>query len=428
MIDAVRSRADDPWANGDLAMFLHAHKRLDAAAPLYERAQALSGGEFRWSYLLGVCRQESGLHKEAANAFRRALAVRSYAPAAIRLGELLAAAELPGEAATALRDALRFDGNDAAASYALGQLLLDLGVSDEAIPLLERAAALSPESGAARYALGMAHRAEGDEDKARHLLANLAGGERTKPPIEDPILARVEGLAADEHYFLNLGKRQETAGSLAEAIDSYKRALALDADMATVHANLVGAYGRLGDFENARAHYDAAHAVDPDIEELHNNWGVLQAARGSPSGAAAAFRRALEINPNSAKAHANLGVALTELGDTRVAARHFRNAIENDPTNRPARTNLGALALEDGRAAEAVEHLEAALMGSEDGNEAFIRYVLGVAYGRAGRASDSSRSLERALGLAEAREMADLVVQIRKAIESSGIHTNPNNF
>ena len=417
-IQAISMNPDDPWANGDMATILHAHGQRGAAGVLYARAEALSRGEFRWSYLRGVALQEAGRHTEAAASFRRALAKRPYAPAAIRLGESLAAEDLLEDAATALREAVRLNGNKAAGTYALGRVLLDFGAAGEAIPVLESAVALSPSSGAARYALGMAHRAAGDEEAASRHLGMLDGGSDDKPPLNDPVFARVQGLAVDEHHFLNTGKSLEASGKLADAISSYQRALELDPKMASAHANLVGAYGRLGDFERAQAHYNSANSIDPDIEELHNNWGVLQAARENPSAAAAAFRRALEVNPSSARAHANLGVALTALNRAQDAIRHFRDAVANDPGNRPARMHLGVQALEDGRPAEAAEHLEAALGGPEDGTAAFIRYALGRAYQRTGRESEARAEMANALRLAEAGGLAELANRIRPDLES----------
>ncbi|MDE0263986.1 MAG: tetratricopeptide repeat protein [Bryobacterales bacterium] len=411
-IRAVEEDSGDPWANGDLGTILHAHEQLARAAVLYERAETLSSGEFRWSYLRGVALQEAGRHGEAAASFRRALAKRTYAPAAVRLGESLVADGNPKDAEVALRTAVQLDGGGAAAIYALGRALVDLGKGNEAIPVLERALSLAPSSGAVRYALAMAQRAAGNEQEAKRQLEMLASGGNLKPPLEDPVFARVEALAADEHYFLNTGKSLEAAGRLDEAIRSYEQALELAPRLASAHVNLVGAFGRLGDSERARAHYDAAISIDPDIEELHNNWGIVLAAQENPSAAMAAFRRALEVNPNSSKAHANLGVALTSLDQVEEAIEHFRLAIANDPNNRPARLNLGAQALEYDRPEEAARHLEAALEGDEDGSGAFVRFTLGRAYRRLGRDAEASEEMAHALRLAEEndlRELANLI-------------------
>ncbi|MDE0107948.1 MAG: tetratricopeptide repeat protein [Bryobacterales bacterium] len=411
-IRAVEEDSGDPWANGDLGTILHAYEQLARAAVLYERAETLSSGEFRWSYLRGVALQEAGRHGEAAASFRRALAKRTYAPAAVRLGESLVADGNPKDAEVALRTAVQLDGGGAAAIYALGRALVDLGKGNEAIPVLERALSLAPSSGAVRYALAMAQRAAGNEQEAKRQLEMLAPGGNLKPPLEDPVFARVEALAADEHYFLNTGKSLEAAGRLDEAIRSYEQALELAPRLASAHVNLVGAFGRLGDSERARAHYDAAISIDPDIEELHNNWGIVLAAQENPSAAMAAFRRALEVNPNSSKAHANLGVALTSLDQVEEAIEHFRLAIANDPNNRPARLNLGAQALEYDRPEEAARHLEAALEGDEDGSGAFVRFTLGRAYRRLGRDAEASEEMAHALRLAEEndlRELANLI-------------------
>lgn len=417
-IRALEQNPHDPWTNGDLAAILHAHGQLGPAAILYERADRLSGGEFRWAYLQGIAFQDAGRHEDAAAAFRRALDKRSYAPAAIRLGESLAAADSLEAAAAALRFAVQLQGAKAAATFALGRVLLDLGHHSEAVPLLERSLSLSPGSGAARYALAMANRDAGNEEEAERHLRMLAAGSNDKPPLEDPVFARVQALAADEHHFLNEGKRLEAAGKLAEAINSYEKALELAPEMASAHANLVGAYGQAGDFDKARAHYDVASSIDPDIEELHNNWGVVMGAQENPAAAVAAFRKALQVNPNSARAHANLGVALTSLNQVEDAVTHFREAIANDPNNRPARMNLGVRALEDGRAPEAAAHLEAALLGPEDGSGAFVRFTLARAYRRMGREPEARDELEHAQRLATDGEMKELADRIQLEITS----------
>ena len=417
-IRAVAESPRDPWANGDLATMLHAHGQTVKAAVLYRRAEALSGGEFQWTYLLGVSQQSNGSSREAAESFRRALAKRRYVPAAVRLGETLADDQRLEEARDALRGSLDSGANEAAAAYGLGRVLLDLGDTDEAVSFLERAVSLAPDSGAARYALGSALRVAGDQDAAERILRTVGAANDAKPALDDPVLARVRELAADEHHFLNQGRSLEAKGQVADAVAAYERALAINPRMASAHANLVGAYGRLGDASKAEAHYEAALSIDPGIEELHNNWGVLQASKRDAEAAAAAFRRALEVNPQSAKAHANLGVALTELGQGAEAARHFRQAVASDPTNRPARMNLGAMALAADRPAEAARHLEAALAGEDDGSEPFIRYTLAHAYSGTGRAGDASRSMAEALRLAEASGLEELAARIRREIGS----------
>lgn len=417
-IGAVADNPVDPWANGDLAALLHAHRQTRAAAALYRRAEGLSGGEFRWTYLLGVAEQANGSSREAEAAFRRALAKRRYGPAAIRLGELLAEEGKLEPALESMRAAQGSEGSEAAAAYGLGRVLLDLGEAAEALGPLQRAVELAPQSGAARYALGSAMRAAGDEGAASRWLGSAEGSDRLKPDLDDPVLAAVQELAANEHHFLNLGKSLEAQGRVGEAVRAYERALAISPRFVSAHANLVGAYGRMGDDAKAESHYNAALSIDPHIEELHNNWGVLQASRGSPEAAVAAFRKALAANPQSAKAHANLGVALTEMDRPDAAAQHFREAIASDPNNRPARVNLGTMALASNRASEAVVHLEAALAGEPDDSEAFIRYTLAHAYLQSGRNADARGAMEEALRMAEAGNLDDLSARIRSDIAS----------
>ncbi len=416
-IEALAGRPDDPWANGDLAALLHAHGRLDVAIPLYMRAEALSGQEFRWSYLLGVTQQDAGENADAIISFRSALAKRAYVPAAIRLSQSLAAEGLFEEAAGSLPGRATSDGDRAGIAYERGRVLLGLGDASQAVSELETAVELAPESGAARYSLGMAYRALGDEERAVRQLAALAEGGSERPPLEDPVLASVQELAADEHHFLNLGRSLEASGKYEEAIRAYQRALGLEPAMAAAHANLVGLLGRAGDLDRAREHYEKALSLNPGIEELHNNWGVLQATTGNPSAAATAFRRALAVNPNSARALANLGTALIALGDHSGAVRRFEQAVANDPGNGPARMNLGVAALEAGHAAKAIEHLEVALAVIEQENEASVRLALGHAYVQAGRLAQAREQFESAMALADRAGSVDLSERVRAAMD-----------
>ena len=418
LIDDLAANPTDPWANGDLARVLHAQNRLPEAQGLYRRAASLSGGEFRWIYLLGVAQQENKQYGQAASSFREALNTRPYGPGWIRLGESLAAERQFEAAADALRSAAGLEGNDAYVSYTLGKVLLELGQTAEALELLERAVVLAPDSGGARHLLGTAYLAAGEEDLAQRAFPKAGSDTTAEPTLDDALYASVAALAENASHFLNLGRSLDAEGRTAEAIEAYQRAIELDPGMAQAHANLVGSFGRTGEIDQAEAHYAKAIALNPNLAELHNNWGVVQASQGDSAAATAAFRRALESDPNSARANANLGVALFEAGNREEAARRFRDAIKSDPTNRPARMNLGTLALEDDRPGEAVEHLEAALEGDEDGSEAFVRYALGHAYYSSGRVTDALQSFEEALRVAEESGPADLANQIRVDLES----------
>lgn len=416
-LDLLRQRPTDPWANGDLAALLHARGQVEAAQALYLRAEALSAGEFRWSYLRGVALQDAGRPAEAEVSLRRAIARRRHPPALVRLGRILADGGQGKEAEGVLREALADAASEAAASYALGRLLLERGQTDQAVALLERCLELAPGSSAARYALGTARRAAGDEAGAEQALA--AAGSGSEPTLEDPVLDRVRARAADEHHWLNRGRELEAAGRTPEAVDAYLRALALEPAMATAHANLVGAYGRAGRFAEAAEHYRAAVAADPEIEELHNNWGVIQARRGDPAAAAAAFRRALEINARSAGAHANLAAALIEMGRIGEAKAHFEQAIETDPANRAARSNLAKLALDGGRPAEAVNHLQAALRDPANDADPVLRRSLGIAYLHSGRHTEGLRALQAALLAANAADLDDLAARVRADLQAA---------
>ncbi len=398
-------------------MLLQSYGFRDGAKACFLRAQILDADDFRWPYYLGIVQAEAGAPEAAVDAFRRALTLNKYPAASIRLGEALLSLDRLKESSRSFEAALRLSPRAPAAYYGLGQVLLRQNAAREAIRVLRMACELAPQSGAPHYALAMAYRDAGDQESSQKRLALSENYERPLPPIDDPVFREVESLRADQYWHHSEGMRLESEGRMDEAIESYEKAIDLDAEFVQPHVNLVAAFGRLARFEQAEIHYRRALELNSEIEELHNNWGAIQALRKRPREAAESFRRALEINPFSADAHLSLGSTLNTLGRTAEAVRHFQQALEYHPNDRLANFQMGRHLVAAGKIDEAITHLERTLVGEDERTPGFL-YTLADAHVRAGRKDVAIQYATQALAMAEAMGQAQMAAAIREDLKT----------
>lgn len=213
----------------------------------------------------------------------------------------------------------------------------------------------------------------------------------------------------------NLGVALRAQGQVSEAIGVYEQGLRLLDDYPDLHFNLANALMEQGRAGEAAAHLRAASAGTPDSAAVHNNLGKALAERGQLTEALAEFERALALEPDSATALRNVASILDAQGRTAEALDRLRRAVEVDPANADARYDLGHMWLEEGRFDAAARELEAAVRLAPDRVEA--RNNLGIALASQGRLADAIAQWEAALriqpGFADARRNLDMA---RKAM------------
>ncbi len=404
-------------ANGQLGMLLLSYSLHDGAKACFLRAQVFDAEDFRWPYYLGIVEAEAGDTEAAADAFQRALALRRYPAAHLRLGESLLSLGRLEESSVAFEAALEISPGAPAAYYGLGQVRQRQNDVPEAIRFLLKACELAPRTSAPHYALAMAYRDAGDLKSSQEHLTLSEGQERPLPPIDDPAFREIKRLRADQYWYQSEGLRLESNGRVEEAIGSYETAIELDGDFVQPHVNLVALLGRLARFEQAEVHYQRALELNSEIEELHNNWGTIQALRDRPGEAADCFRRALDINPFSADGHFNLGSMLNQMERPKEAVEHFLQALEYEPNHRLANFQVGRYRVAEGKLDNAIAHLERTL-GSEDDKTPGFLYALADAHLRAGSREVAIRYARRALAMAEAMGQVEMGAAIREDLQA----------
>jgi tetratricopeptide (TPR) repeat protein len=138
----------------------------------------------------------------------------------------------------------------------------------------------------------------------------------------------------------NLGIFLAEEGRHAEAIEAYRRSLALDPRQSKTMHNLGLSLVYLGQYEDAARWFADAHATDHGRIDSLLNLGVVRERQGRPEEAIATYRQALEQAPGYIDARFNLANALASAGDRDGAIREYREVLRLAPNHVPARENL----------------------------------------------------------------------------------------
>ena len=131
-------------------------------------------------------------------------------------------------------------------------------------------------------------------------------------------------------------EEQEEQGQLAEATESYRKALLLGGPDARLSFNLANVLAAQGKKPAAVERYLQAVEIEPKFVEAWNNLGLVLADLGRPDDACSAFGRAIAIDPNDPRAHYNLADLLDSSGRRQEALPHWRSFLRFDATSERA--------------------------------------------------------------------------------------------
>jgi tetratricopeptide (TPR) repeat protein len=385
---------------GTLGMILQAYGKYQLAGICYRYASAQAPKTFRWAYYLGNIEAWLGESDRAVATLERAIALeRNYAPARVRLADLLFSLGRPAEALSLYREVITEKPDFPAAHLGLGKALAADGNLDGAIRSLARACELNQHDAQAQYALAMAYRKKGDAEKARVHLERFARAKQRPQRSGDPLLDAVTSLYAGALTRFAAGSVFAQQGKLKEAAAEFEAALGVNPSLVVAHVNLIAMYARLGLADKAGQHFRAAVALDPGWVEAHYNWGLFLARQKRGVEAAAAFRKAVDLNPHYPDAHVQLGLLLEEAGRHAEAQRHYNLALESAPRHQQARYLAGVQLVRSGRFREAIDLL-AGTLEPESARTPICMQALALAYAGAG---DRERAIHY---LNEARQRA----------------------
>lgn len=273
---------------------------------------------------------------------------------------------------------------DASALYGAALAVFNAGRPAEAEPFARRA--VDARLAAARAAT------QGSEARpANAANTNAAANAKTNA-------ANVNGSAANAgaanasaaDALVLLAVIQAVRGNDDAALESAKRAVALDPGHFDAQFTLGRALYGAGDDAGAARAFRAANAIRPEDARALFFLATALERGGDAAGALAAYRELALRQPRAAEGHLGLGVLLVKRGGTEVdeGMRELARALEINPDLYEARVTLGRMLVARGRAAESVAHLTRAAELAPANPEP--HYQLSLAYRRLGRKDEAA--------------------------------------
>ncbi len=176
-------------------------------------------------------------------------------------------------------------------------------------------------------------------DVARQIASAL---EAELSPREETQLAKKPTGNIDAYAYYLKGREYYNRYSREDnenAIELFRKALALDADYALAYAGLGDAYSQqVSKFDFPDAWLDSSIAVsnkaismDPTLAEGYKALGLAYQQRGWLKRSLETYRKAVELNPNYAPAVGNIGWVNGQLGNFDEALRWQKRALALNP-------------------------------------------------------------------------------------------------
>ncbi len=198
---------------------------------------------------------------------------------------------------------------------------------------------------------------------------------------------------------VTLGVIHDGTGRAADAVEDFRRALALDPASVEALLGLADADEALGRKDEAEAAHRKALALRPDYWAVHNTAGAFYFAQRRYPEAEAAFQRVVALTPDNPRGYSNLGGLYWAMGRYDDAQVMLERSVARKPTSE-ALSNLGTLEFFRGRYGEAAATFEKAVALADA--DFRIWYNLAAArYWAPGQRDQARPAYERAAAIAE---------------------------
>ena len=159
----------------------------------------------------------------------------------------------------------------------------------------------------------------------------------------------------------NLGITLRELGQIDDAIKSYKQALTIKPDYFGAHNNLGNIFLELGQLDAAADYFEWAVAYKPDFAEAYNNLGIVCRERDQVYDAIKNFEKAIDIKPDYFQAHSNLGNSLQFVNQLDAAVKCYEKALTINPDFALGYVNIGLVHQEKGQIEDAIKQYDKVL-------------------------------------------------------------------
>ena len=204
-----------------------------------------------------------------------------------------------------------------------------------------------------------------------------------------------EKLLGVERGYNNRGFARMEAGHLQEAMEDFRKAIALNPKYPEGHFNIGFMNFRQKYFEEALQSYGKALELRPDYITAHLNRGVALLQMGRPVEALSDFERIIQLSPKNADAYLNRGITYSRLGKIKEAINDLDDAIHINPGMANAYMNRGIVDAMQGHLDSALGDMNKAVQ--LDPKNADVYFNRGIVYGAAGRHQEAMQDYNMAI-------------------------------
>ena len=174
------------------------------------------------------------------------------------------------------------------------------------------------------------------------------GEKLNSPAVKKEIeIKTIRGIIKDkpdfETAYLGLGNALKEQGKLEEAVEAYKKALAVKPDYADAYYNMGVTVQEQGKLEEAIEAYNKVLAIQPDYADAYYNMGNVLKKQGKLEEAIEAYTKELTINPDYAVAYYNTGIVRHDQGKLEEAIEAYTKALAIKPDYADAYLNASEL-------------------------------------------------------------------------------------
>lgn len=328
---ALERNPTDSNLNGRLGVLCELYQYPESARVCYERASALSPGDFRWKYYHARIEHLLGNPSATVSILKSAMVINDrYTPAIALLGNAYLELGRVDDAEQTFRAALAGSPRSCSALLGLGQTLANQGDHKSAIQQFERGLLVAPKHAPLHYAIGLSYRAVGQSDRAEeHLKISQEGASAN--PDGDPLLVEIyeQEVGVDSDY--RKAVRRLNARQYDESIVMLRKVLSEAPDHFGARGALANALSRTEKSTEAIVEYEKAIALNPTNIDFLRPYALLLHRAERFEEAEASLQKVITLGGDHEDDHHVLGATLLQLGRPEEAARQFELALERKP-------------------------------------------------------------------------------------------------
>ena len=202
---------------------------------------------------------------------------------------------------------------------------------DEVMKYSEEYLSREPDNVVVRFVLSVAYYTKGEYDLQKEQHSWVLKDQQSM----DAMVAWCEKLVQrfPQNYYARflLGVAYPTNEETEKAIESYKKAIEINPNLADAYAGLGNLYLDDGKVEDALRYLKKAIEINPTYISVNMDLGAAYSENDQIDEAIASYEKAVEINPRITLAYFYLGELYLEKGDKENAIRAHKKVIELEP-------------------------------------------------------------------------------------------------